>query len=157
MKIKVIRTATIALSLDYLLKGQLAFLNEHYEVIAVSGEDEHLQEVREREKVRTENVRIHRTISLLKDLKSLWELYLLFRKEKPQIVHSITPKAGLLSMVAAKVTGVPVRIHTFTGLIFPEGLNWFTFVNVLVIPFVGFPFGSTHANLNSKLGSAATG
>ena len=120
MKNKLIRTATVAMSLNYLLKGQLSFLNEHYEVIAVSGEDEHLQEVHEREKVRTENVRIHRTISLLKDLKSLWELYLLFRKEKPHIVHSITPKAGLLSMVAAKMTGVPVRIHTFTGLIFPE-------------------------------------
>ena len=120
MKTKLIRTATIALSLDYLLKGQLAFLNEHYEVIAVSGEDNHLQEVRERENVRTENVKIQRTISLLKDLKSLWVLYFLFRKEKPQIVHSITPKAGLLSMLAAKMTGVPIRIHTFTGLIFPE-------------------------------------
>jgi glycosyltransferase involved in cell wall biosynthesis len=43
----------------------------------------------------------------------------LFKKEKPQIVHSITPKAGLLSMLAAKLAGVPVRMHTFTGLIFP--------------------------------------
>ena len=120
MKNKLIRTATVAMSLNYLLKGQLAFLNEHYEVIAVSGEDEHLQEVRERENVRTENVKIQRTISLLKDLKALWVLYFLFRKEKPQIVHSITPKAGLLSMLAAKMTGVPMRIHTFTGLIFPE-------------------------------------
>lgn len=120
MKNKLIRTATVAMSLNYLLKGQLSFLNEHYEVIAVSGEDNHLQEVRERENVRTENIKIQRTISLLKDLKSLWVLYFLFRKEKPQIVHSITPKAGLLSMLAAKMTGVPIRIHTFTGLIFPE-------------------------------------
>ncbi|RBN49494.1 glycosyltransferase family 1 protein [Flavobacterium psychrolimnae] len=108
------------MSLNYLLKGQLSFLNEHYEVIAVSGEDHHLHEVRERENVRTENVKIQRNISLLKDLKSLWVLYFLFRKEKPQIVHSITPKAGLLSMLAAKMAGVPIRIHTFTGLIFPE-------------------------------------
>lgn len=120
MKEKIIRTATVAMSLNYLLKGQLSFLNEHYEVIAVSGEDDHLQEVRERENVRTENVKIQRTISLLKDLKALWVLYFLFLKEKPQIVHSITPKAGLLSMLAAKMTGVPIRIHTFTGLIFPE-------------------------------------
>lgn len=41
------------------------------------------------------------------------------RQEKPEIVHSITPKAGLLSMVAAKLAGVPIRVHTFTGLIFP--------------------------------------
>ena len=41
------------------------------------------------------------------------------RREKPDIVHSMTPKAGLVSMVAAKMAGVPIRIHTFTGLVFP--------------------------------------
>lgn len=119
-KIKIIRTATVALSLDYLLKGQLAFLNESYEVIAVSGEDAHLENVAKREGVRTVNVPMQRAIRPLQDLVSLWQLYRLFKKEKPQIVHSITPKAGLLSMVAAKMAGVPIRIHTFTGLIFPS-------------------------------------
>ena len=57
---------------------------------------------------------------------------LVFRKEKPDMVHSITPKAGLLSMVAAWLTRVPVRVHTFTGLVFPyvkgvkRPLLWFT-------------------------------
>lgn len=119
-KIKLIRTSTVAMSLDFLLKGQLAFLNEHFEVIAVSGDDEHLKTVAEREQVRTVPLQMQRNISPLKDLLSLWKLYLLFKKEKPQIVHSITPKAGLLSMVAAKMAGVPIRIHTFTGLIFPS-------------------------------------
>lgn len=108
------------MSLDFLLKGQLAFLNQHYEVVAVSGEDKHLNAVTEREKVKTVSVPMQRNISPLKDLVSLWQLYFLFKKEKPQIVHSITPKAGLLSMVAAKLAGVPVRMHTFTGLIFPS-------------------------------------
>ncbi|MEL1240119.1 glycosyltransferase family 4 protein [Flavobacterium flavipallidum] len=119
-KTKLIRTSTVALSLDFLLKGQLAFLKEHFEVVAVSGQDEHLKTVAEREGVRTVAVRIQRNISPLQDLISLWKLYWLFRKEKPQIVHSITPKAGLLSMLAAKLAGVPIRIHTFTGLIFPS-------------------------------------
>jgi glycosyltransferase involved in cell wall biosynthesis len=119
-KPKVIRTATVALSLDYLLKGQLAFLNNHYEVVAVSGQDAHLENVAQREGVRTINVEMQRAIRPLQDLVSLWKLFLLFKKEKPQIVHSITPKAGLLSMLAAKMAGVPVRIHTFTGLIFPS-------------------------------------
>lgn len=117
---KVIRTSTVALSLDFLLKGQLAFLNQYFEVIAVSGEDEHLRAVAQREEVRTIPLQMQRTISPLKDLVSLWQLYWLFKKEQPQIVHSITPKAGLLSMIAAKLAGVPVRIHTFTGLIFPS-------------------------------------
>lgn len=120
MKKKLIRTSTIALSLDVLLKGQLGFLNQHYQVIAVSGKDHHLNNVQNREKVKTVAVTMEREISPIKDLVSLVQLYLLFKKEKPFIVHSITPKAGLLSMIAAYFAGVPVRMHTFTGLIFPS-------------------------------------
>ena len=61
-----------------------------------------------------------RNISLIKDLISVFKLYIFFRNEKPQIVHSITPKAGLLSMFAAYFAGVPIRVHTYTGLIFPS-------------------------------------
>ena len=117
---KIIRTSTIAASLDILVKGQLRFLNEHFEVVAVSGEDQHLQNVRNREGVRVFSIPMQRQISPLKDLVSLWKLYVFFRKEKPDIVHSMTPKAGLLSMVAARFAGVPIRIHMFTGLIFPS-------------------------------------
>lgn len=120
MKPKLIRTSTVAMSLDLLLKGQLAFLNEYFNVIAVSGEDYHLLQVIEREKVNTVSITIKREISILHDLISLVKLYLLFKKEQPLIVHSITPKAGLLSMVASYFAGVPIRIHTFTGLIFPS-------------------------------------
>lgn len=118
-KPKLIRTSTIAMSLDFLLKGQLAFLNKEYDVVAVSGQDKHLEKVGQREEVRTVAVTIQRNISPLQDLLSLWNLFWLFKKEKPQMAHSITPKAGLLTMIAAKYAGVPVRVHTFTGLIFP--------------------------------------
>ncbi|MGZ9675086.1 glycosyltransferase family 4 protein [Flavobacterium sp. GNP001] len=118
-KPKLIRTATVAISLDILLKGQLSFLNSHYEVVAVSGADGHLETVAEREGVRVVSVPMSRSIAPIKDLVSLVKMYFLFKKEKPQIVHSITPKAGLLSMTAAYFAGVPVRMHTFTGLIFP--------------------------------------
>lgn len=119
-KPKLIRTSTVPISLDYLLKGQLSFLQNLYEVIAVSGNGIHLEEVAHREKVRTIELEMQRNISPLKDLLSLWNLYVLFKTEKPLIVHSITPKAGLLSMVAGFFAGVPIRIHTFTGLIFPS-------------------------------------
>ncbi|MBG6187886.1 glycosyltransferase family 4 protein [Flavobacterium sp. CAN_S2] len=119
MKKKIIRTSTVAMSLDYLLKGQLAFLNNHYEVVAVSGVDEHLETVASREGVRTESIVMQRAIFPFKDFISLWQLYWFFKKEKPLIVHSITPKAGLLSMMAGYLAGVPIRIHTFTGLVFP--------------------------------------
>lgn len=117
---KIIRTSTQAISLNYLLKGQLHFLNQNYDVIGVSGEDHHLKEVRIREKIKTISIEMQRKISPLKDLISLFKLYLLFKNEKPLIVHSITPKAGLLTMIAGYFAKTPIRIHTFTGLIFPS-------------------------------------
>lgn len=62
---------------------------------------------------------MERKISLWKDVRSLLRLVRLFREERPHIVHSMTPKAGLLCMIAARITGVPIRVHTFTGLLFP--------------------------------------
>ena len=119
MKRKIIRIATVPQSLDLLLRGQLKMLSETYEVVAVSSPGQNLDEVARREGVRTVAVPMERHIAPLKDLVSLFRLIRLFRKEKPWMVHSITPKAGLLAMMAACICGVPVRIHMFTGLVFP--------------------------------------
>ncbi|MGQ3564010.1 glycosyltransferase family 4 protein [Ornithobacterium rhinotracheale] len=119
-QIKLFRTATVPISLNILLRGQLKFLNQFYEVTAVSGKGKNLEAVQQREGVKTMQVEMQRQISPFKDLVSLIEMYQLLKKEKPTIIHSITPKAGLLSMLAGKMAGVPIRIHTFTGLIFPS-------------------------------------
>ena len=74
---KLIRTSTVAISLDFLLKGQLAYLQKKYEVIAVSGNDDHLKQVESREGVRTVDISMQRSISPMRDLISLWQLYLL--------------------------------------------------------------------------------
>ncbi|WP_185153990.1 glycosyltransferase family 4 protein [Dysgonomonas sp. ZJ709] len=117
---KIIRVAAAPISLDILLRGQLQFLNNYYEVVGVASPDKEIhRKISDREGIRTVELCIERRISLLKDLRALINLYILFRKEKPDIVHSLTPKAGLLSMVAAWAAKVPVRMHTFTGLIFP--------------------------------------
>ncbi|MEP2279093.1 glycosyltransferase family 4 protein [Maribacter sp.] len=116
---KIIRTAAVPGSLYGLLKGQLHFLNQYYEVIGIASEGSVLKQVEDREGIRTKGINIERSISPVKDLVSLYKLYKYFRKEKPVMVHSITPKAGLLSMTAAYLARVPVRVHTFTGLIFP--------------------------------------
>ncbi len=117
---KIIRCATIGLSLNIFCKGILQDLKEQgYEVEAVSSPDDDLKEVAAREDVRTIGVEMERKISLFKDMKALWALYHVFRAEKPDMVHSMTPKAGLLCMMAAWLARVPYRIHTFTGLIWP--------------------------------------
>ena len=118
-KKKLIRTSTIPTSLDTFCKGQLKMLSEHFEVVAVSSPDKELKWIEEREGVRTIAVPMERHISIVKDLKSLYKMIRVFCKEKPSIVHSMTPKAGLISMLAAKICGVPVRMHTYTGLVFP--------------------------------------
>lgn len=119
MKFKLFRTATISISLNVLLKGQLQFLNRYYDVTALSGSDDFLLELKQREEIKIYDIEMQRHIAPIDDLKSLWKLYKYFAKEKPVIVHSITPKAGLLTMIAGKMAGVPIRMHTFTGLVFP--------------------------------------
>lgn len=116
---KLVRIATISLSINVLLKGQLNFLSQYFKIIAISGKDKLLDEVSIREKVDVYDIAMSRKISPFSDIISLCKLYFYFRWEKPDIVHSITPKAGLLSVMAAKFAGVPIRMHTFTGLISP--------------------------------------
>ena len=119
--IKLIRTSTVPGSLNTFCRGLLRELREQggYEVVAVSSPGDALREIEEREGVRTVAVPMERHISPLRDLKSLLGLIRVFRREKPTMVHSMTPKAGLLSMMAAWLCRVPVREHTFTGLVFP--------------------------------------
>ena len=119
MKKKVIRISTIPMSLDVLLQGQLRMLAEHYEVVGVSSPGADLEKVEKREGIRTLDVPMERKIAPFKDLVSLIRLIRLFHREKPWMVHSITPKAGLLAMMAAWICRVPVRVHLFTGLVFP--------------------------------------
>ncbi len=116
---KIIRIAAVPMSLRYLLKGQLKMLNKSYTVIAVASPGEDLDYVAKHEGVQTKAITIARKIHIFKDLSALWQLYHFFKKEQPAIIHSITPKAGLLSMTAGYFAKVPVRMHTFTGLIFP--------------------------------------
>ncbi|MBN9312768.1 MAG: glycosyltransferase family 4 protein [Chryseobacterium sp.] len=91
-------------------------MNCYFEVIAVSSDGPYLKRVAEKLGVRFNLVEMTRTISPVQDLKSLWHFYRLCKKEKPQIVHSHTPKAGIVGMLGAKLAGVPVRMHTVAGL-----------------------------------------
>ncbi|WP_373135857.1 glycosyltransferase family 4 protein [Phocaeicola plebeius] len=123
MRKKVLRITTVPVSLKLLLEGQLNMLNRDYEVVAVSSPGKELEEVGKREGVRTEAVCMERRIALVQDFKSLVDLIRLIRKEKPWMVHTMTPKAGLLGMLAAWICKVPVRMHTFTGLVFPSAVG----------------------------------
>ena len=116
---KIIRTSTVSTSLNTFCRGTLRRLANTYDVVAVSTPDDELREMAQREGIRVIGVPMRRPIAPLRDIVSLWRLIRVFRRERPTMVHSITPKAGLLSMIAAWICRVPVRLHTFTGLVFP--------------------------------------
>lgn len=116
VKKKIIRVTTIPTSLKVLLKGQLRFINQYFDVIGVSSEGKELNDVARDEGVKTIPLNMSRQITPLKDLVSLIKMILLFRKESPDIVHSHTPKAGIIAMLAAFLCNVPNRLHTVAGL-----------------------------------------
>lgn len=114
---KLIRITTVPLSLKVLLKGQLRFMASNgFDVKGVSSEGEELREVHENEGIAVEAITMSRKITPFQDLKSLWEMWNFLIKEKPQIVHTHTPKAGIIGMLAARLAGVPHRLHTVAGL-----------------------------------------
>ena len=113
---KLIRITTIPLSLEKLLEGQLTFMNDHYEVTAVSAEKERLEKYGQDNKVNTFHVEMTRAITPLKDIKAVLKLYSFLKKENPLIVHTHTPKAGIVGMLAAKMAEVPIRLHTVAGM-----------------------------------------
>lgn len=112
-----IRITTVPISLKTLLKGQHRFMTENsFEVVGVSSNGKELDDVCVEEGVRVLPLEMTRTISPLRDIKSLYRFYKVCKKERPLIVHSHTPKAGIVGMLGAKLAGVPIRLHTVAGL-----------------------------------------
>lgn len=122
MKTKIIRCSTVDSSIDF-LRGMIPYLSKHYELLLLSSPGKYLTEFSQTFGVKTYEVKMERQISPLKDIVSLFNLIMVFAKEKPRMVHSMTPKAGLLCMIAAWLTRVPIRVHTFTGLVWPTSVG----------------------------------
>lgn len=87
-----------------------------WEVLMVSADGKEVVHAVKHEGVRHEVIPFTRKITPIQDLKCIWRLFLLFKREKPDIVHTHTPKAGFLGMIAANLAGVPIRIHTLAGM-----------------------------------------
>ena len=117
-KPKIIRACTVSMSIGF-VSGMLADLTKRYEVVLLSSPGPEMEDAKRNGQVKCIEVPMKRRISPLKDFISLCRLIGVFKKEKPVMVHSMTPKAGLLCMAAAWLTRVPVRVHTFTGLVWP--------------------------------------
>ena len=113
-KIKIARVATVPFALLG-SRSILKKLSNQLELQVVCSDGQFLNEIQTMVHKKIHLINLERKISLFKDLKSLWELFLYFRKNKFDIVHSNTPKAGIVCALASFFARVPIRIHTFTG------------------------------------------
>src|SRR5690554_6924056 len=114
---KILRVTTVPYSFYVLLPGQIKFMKRNgWDVLMVSSDGPEVEKIKIKEESDHANIPLTRQITPWKDLVSLWYMIKLFRREKPDIVHSHTPKAGVISMLAAKMTGIPIRLHTVAGL-----------------------------------------
>jgi len=120
---KLVIVTTVPITLTGILANQPKFLAEHFAVSIISSPDEELKQVEITENVPTYAVAMQRGISPFNDLVSLFKMIKQLRKLKPEIVHSYTPKSGLIAMLAGFICRVPIRVHTFTGLIFPTSTS----------------------------------
>jgi len=135
LKKKIVRITTVPKAMG-LLQGQLKFMTDYYDVIGISStgldhslskegikdgieevpSDHTLKQASISEGIRVIPIELTRQITPFKDLMSVWQLYKVLKKEKPFIVHSHTPKAGTIGMLAAFLAGVPHRLHTIAGM-----------------------------------------
>lgn len=116
MKKKIAIVTTIGLSLDKLFPDFYPLLVERdYEIVGICSNDDYVENVR-RQGVRVITVSMTRDFTPFKDLKSLWQLCRIFRKEKFDIIHFSTPKASLLASIAGRISFSPVLLYTLRGL-----------------------------------------
>lgn len=102
-----------------LLKGQLRYMAEHgYRVFILAGKSESLEDFCKEERCTYIPISIRREISILSDLKSLFEVYRVLKNIKPDIVNLGTPKMGLIGMLASYFLRIPLRIYTCRGFRF---------------------------------------
>jgi glycosyltransferase involved in cell wall biosynthesis len=113
---RICRIATVPFFIVAHLKRQLEFLRDiGMEVIIVSSDGPERKKLKLDEKLQYRSIEIPRNINLLRDVTALVRLLLFFRQQHFDIIHSTTPKAGLLAAVAGNLAGVPIRLHTWTG------------------------------------------
>lgn len=130
-RLKIVIVTTVPETFATILKGQPRWLKEHYSVICVCASGSMLEQVRANEGVEVIEVPMSRGVSPFRDLFSMFRMWKVLRSIKPDVVHSYTPKAGLVAMVSGLFAMVRIRVHTFTGLVFPtsKGLK----KNILIL------------------------
>jgi glycosyltransferase involved in cell wall biosynthesis len=126
MPVKLLQLTTVPATLECLMRGQFAFMQERgFEVTVVCAPGEALDRVAKRDRVTAIAVPLVRHVAPWSDFLSLVRLWRLFRRVRPDIVQASTGKAGPLGMVAAALAGVPVRVYMVRGVLINRGAGLF--------------------------------
>jgi glycosyltransferase involved in cell wall biosynthesis len=115
--------ATVDFAINAFLLNHLKALSEHFDVTVIVNTDDPDFLFKQGINVKVIPLNISRNIHILSDIACLVRLISIFIKFHPSAVHSITPKAGLLAMLAAFFARVPFRVHTFTGQVWATKLG----------------------------------
>jgi glycosyltransferase involved in cell wall biosynthesis len=139
---KVLRITTVYLSLKKLLSGQLDYMKENglqvYTACAGNiNSDQHF-----------DLKHLTRKINLIKDVLAIKEVVRIIRNVRPEIIHTHTPKAGLIGMVAGWICRVPIRMHTVAGLPLMEKTGVWQKVLIFIEKIIYWFATSVHPNSN---------
>ncbi len=125
MRPRIVIVTTSAQTLWSFFQGQIRFMAlEGFDIQTISSPGRELDECRRSTGVKMHEVAMQRRISPFADAVALWKLTRKLRQLRPDIVHTHTPKAGLLGTIAAMLAGVPIRIYTINGLRFSTSVGF---------------------------------
>lgn len=138
---------TVPLSIETWFKGQPRYLSQFYDIELITSDGSGIEKIKDYENVSITIMDFTRQINPIKDLTILFALWRHFRLRKPDMVYSITPKAGLLGMISAWLARVPIRLHLIVGLAYfgSEGKKRFLLKTIEKITY----FFATHLYANS--------
>ena len=150
-KPRLLRITTVPISLHLLLKGQPQFMMKNgFEVLSVSADGRELQAIKNAG-IPHHIINLTRKISPLADSIALWKMIQLIKSFKPDIVHTHTPKAGLIGMIAAWICRVPIKLHTVAGLPVMEATGMKKFVLILTEKITCFCANNVYPNSNGLM------
>jgi glycosyltransferase involved in cell wall biosynthesis len=116
LPLRLIHVTTVPMTLRF-LRGQAGFMAARgLQSGAVSAPDAELESFGQEERVPVWSLPMERRITPFRDLLALARLVHLLRRIRPHVLHSHTPKGGLLGMLAGALAGVPVRVYHLHGL-----------------------------------------
>ena len=114
-KLKICFVATVDMAINSFLTNHLKVLSKTYALTVITNTSNINFLIEHNIRAKVIQIKFARQINPILDCYCFFKLIGVFKKNKFSAVHSSTPKAGLLAMLASKLTGVPFRIHTFTG------------------------------------------